>query len=220
MRSLTFSANPALPLVVDASTVINLNATGCAPSILRAIPNRVLVVNVISGELDTGRPRGRRDADRLQDLVAAGHVEIVSLGDLGWQHFEGLVAGPAIETLDDGEAATIAYAVEYDGIAVLDETKATRLCGVRFPELRLSSTTDILLHPDVRRALGEGAQGDAVFAALHDARMRVFPHHFEEVIRLIGPERAALCQSLPKAIRTLAQEGGHFGVIDARAAEW
>lgn len=203
MRSSTILADSQVPLVADTSTVINLIATGCSPSILTAVPNRMVVVDVIAGELDTGRPRGRRDADRLQDLAAAGHVEIVSLGDLGWQYFEGLVAGPAVETIDDGEAATIAYAVEHDATAVLDETKATRLCGVRFPKLRLMSTVDILLHPEVRRALGEEALSDAVFRALLDARMRVFSHHLAEVIRLIRPDRAALCQSLPRGFRSV-----------------
>lgn len=203
MRSPTFLADPKMPLVADTSTVINLIATGCAPSIITAVPNRVLVVDVIPGELNTGRPRGRRDADHLEELAAAGHVRIVSLGDLGWQYFEELVAGPAVETLDDGEAATIAYAVERDATAVLDETKATRLCGVRFPKLRLMSTVDILLHPEVRRTLGEEALSDAVFTALRDARMRVFSHHMAEVVRLIRPERAALCRSLPRGFRSV-----------------
>jgi predicted nucleic acid-binding protein len=206
MRSPTFLANPKVPLVADASTVINLIATGCAPSIVSAVPNSIVVAEVIPTELNNGRARGRKDADRLQELVSAGHVEIVSLGELGWQPFEELVAGPTTETLDDGEAATIAYAVEHGATAVLDEKKATRLCRVRFPKLSLASTVDILLHPDVRSALGEQGLGDALFAALRDARMRVFPHDLEKVVRLIGPERAALCLSLPKVFRTRVQE--------------
>jgi predicted nucleic acid-binding protein len=211
MRSPTFVADPKVPMVADASTVINLIATGCAPSIITAVPNRLLVVDIVAGELDSGRPRGRRDADLLGQLAAAGHVDIVSMGELGWQYFEGLVAGPAVETLDDGEAATIAYAVEHNATAVLDETKATRLCGVRFPRLRLMSTVDILLHPEVLRTLGEEGLSDAVFAALRDARMRVFSHHLAEVVRLIRPERAALCQSLPRGFRSV-QKNDQFGV--------
>src|SRR3989442_235922 len=100
MRSPTFLTDPLIPLVADTSTVINLIATGCAPTIIRAVPNPIVVVDIISGELDTGRPRGRKDADRLQELVAAGQIEIVTLSDTGWLHFESFVTGPGPETLD------------------------------------------------------------------------------------------------------------------------
>ncbi len=204
MRSPTFLTDPLIPLVADTSTVINLLATGCAPTIIRAVPNRILAVDVIPGELDTGRQRGRLQADGLQALVAAGHIEIVPLGDIGWQHFETLVAGHAVETLDDGEAATIAYAAECGAVAIIDEKKGTRLCASRFPGLGVISTVDVLLHPEVRLKLGDEAFADAFFAALRDARMAVFPHHFDEVLRLIGPERAAHCPSLPKGLRASA----------------
>jgi predicted nucleic acid-binding protein len=192
--------------VADASTVINLNATGCAPLILKALPNRICVVDVIPGELDTGRVRGRQDADRLQQLIASGFVDLVSLGDLGWERFEELVSGSAAETLDDGEAATIAYAVEQAFVAVIDETKATRICGAKYPSVQLISTVDLLLHSNVRQALGEAAFVDAVFAALRDARMAVFPRHYEDILGVIGPERAAQCLSLPKRLRGPVQK--------------
>ncbi len=201
MRSPTFLADSTVPLVADASTVINLIATGCAPTIIAAVPNRMVVVDVVPAELDTGRARGRKDADRLQELVAARHVEIVTIGAVGWQHFEGLVSGPAVETLDDGEAATIAYAIENGAAAILDEKKATRICTARFRKLRLTSTVDILLHPEVRQKLGNDGLGEAIFAALREARMKVFPHHVDDVVRMIGHERAAQCPSLSKSVR-------------------
>jgi predicted nucleic acid-binding protein len=204
MRSPTFLTDPLIPMVADSSTIINLIATGCAPTIIRAMPNRIVAVDVIPGELDTGRQRGRVHADRLQELVDGGHIEIVTLGDTGWLHFETLVAGPAPQTLDDGEAATIAYAVERGAVAIIDEKKGTRICASRFPSLGVVSTVDVLLHPEVRRELGDAAFSDAVFAALRDARMAVFPHHVDEIVRIIGPERAAQCPSLPKAFRASA----------------
>lgn len=202
--SLIFPAN-AGPLVADASTVTNLNATGCAPAIIKALPNRIRVVDVIPAELDTGRIRGRKDAHRLQQLISAGLIDLVSLGDSGWDCFEELVSGPAAETLDDGEAATIAYAIEQASIAVSDETKATKLCGVRFPRVHLTSTVDMLLHPEIRRVLGEQAFSDAFFRSLLDARMAVSPRHYDDVLRIVGPERAAECLSLPKRLRTSAK---------------
>ena len=54
-------------LVVDTSVVINLNATGCAKEILDALPQRVAVVDVVVGELEYGRSKGRSDAEMLAD---------------------------------------------------------------------------------------------------------------------------------------------------------
>jgi predicted nucleic acid-binding protein len=202
MRSPTFLTDPSIPLVADSSTVINLIATGCAPTIIKAVPNPIVVVDVIPGELDTGRQRGRVHADRLQELVASGHIEIVTLSDNGWLNFETLVAGPALQTLDDGESATISYAVERGAVAIIDERKGTRLCSSRFPALGVVSTVDVLLHPEVRNKLGDAAFSDAVFAALRDAKMAVFPRQLEEVVGIIGLERAMQCPSLPKRFRT------------------
>ena len=131
-RSLTCLTDPGALLVVDTSTVINLNATGCAQEVLRALPNRVSVVDAVPAELAAGRQR-RRDADLLNELVASSSVRIAKLEETDEECFEGLVIGPAIMTLDDGEAATIAYAVSRKAVALIDERKANRICAERFP---------------------------------------------------------------------------------------
>jgi predicted nucleic acid-binding protein len=190
------------PLVADTSAAINLIATGCGAAIISALPNRVIVVDVVPAELETGRVRGRKDGDRLQELVAAGLVEIVKLSDVELPYFKELVIGPAATTLDDGEAATIAYALGHGGSPVLDERKATRICGARFPTLRMVSTVDLFFHPGILNELGLEALAEGVFNALRDARMMVPPHRLEDVVRLIGHDRASNCPSLPKAART------------------
>jgi predicted nucleic acid-binding protein len=196
-------------IVADASAVINLNATGCATEIITALPNRVAVVDLVTTELEQGRRRDRQDADLLNELVAVGLIEIVRLGEPAVPHFEELVIGPAARTLDDGEAATIAYAIAHDAIPLVDERKANRICAERFPELRVGCTVDIFTHPEMLQSLGREALADAVFNALNHGRMRVFPHHIEWVIGLIGTERAALCTSLPGSVRlTLAKAAG------------
>jgi predicted nucleic acid-binding protein len=191
----------AAVLVADASVAINLNATGCAAEIIATLPERIVVVDAVLEELEGGRRKGRRDADDLLQLVAQGLVEIKSLGPAGVAHIEGLVIGSASETLDDGEAATIAYAAEINGVAVIDERKAIRLCGERFPQVRLRSTVDILSRPEVEPALGRPRLADAVFNALQVARMRVLPGQVEWVIGLVGVQRASGCLSLPQYVR-------------------
>lgn len=204
MGSLTCLTDPAVLVVADASVIISLNATGSAADILRALPNRLAVVDVVLAELETGRPRGRQDADRLDELVRAGLVDIVSLINEAEQHFEELVVGSAAETLDDGEAATIAYAVAHGALALIDERKANRICAARFATLRTGCTVDVFSHPNVLDAVGQTALAEAVTNALQLARMRILPHHVEWVIGLIGTERATLCTSLPNSVRALS----------------
>lgn len=201
MGSLTSLTDAQALLVADASVIISLNATGYASDLIRALPNRLVVVDVVPQELELGRRNGRRDADLLSELVANGVLEVVSLGNEAERHFESLVVGSAAETLDDGEAASIAYAVAHGGVALIDERKANRICADRFPQLQVVATTDIFMHPDVARALASDQLAQGVVNALRLARMRVLPAHVDWVIALIGPEQAALCPSLPKTAR-------------------
>ncbi|HUN96777.1 MAG TPA: hypothetical protein VMU69_11155 [Bradyrhizobium sp.] len=201
MGSLTSLTDPEELLIADASAIINLNATGCAAEILKALPNPVAVTEVVPSELATGRIRGRRDADFLQELVSGGFISVVALNGTAEAHFERLVVGAAAMTLDDGEAATIAFAVANGGVPIIDERKAKRICAEHFPSLRLACSTDIFAHDGVLRAMGTARLSQAVVNALQLARMRVLPHHRKWVLDLIGPEQAALCTSLPQSVR-------------------
>ncbi|WP_423196707.1 PIN domain-containing protein [Cupriavidus sp. H19C3] len=192
-------------LVVDTSVVINLNATGCAKEILDALPQHVAVVDVVVGELEYGRSKGRGDAAMLADLVKAGVVTVASLGETALPQFESLVVGASAETLDDGEAATIAYAIDTNASAIIDERKAMRLCSSRFPHIQLGCTLDLLSHQAVKHALGQPRLADALHTALLSARMRVLPHYVNWVVNLIGNERAAACHCLPETVRQAAR---------------
>ena len=194
--------DPSVLLVVDASVVINLNASGRSADILKAVPNRVVIPEEVSFELKNGRRNPIDDADELVTLVSGGRLEIVRLGTPGMRHFENLIAGNSADTLDDGEAATIAYALEQNGTALIDERKANRICVERFPQLRTGCTIDVLGHKAIKEALSKGDLSDAVFNALYHGRMRVLPHYIEWVVSLIGPDRAAKCHSIPRGIRT------------------
>jgi predicted nucleic acid-binding protein len=191
---------PAL-IVVDASTVINLNATGAAWKILRAIPHRIVVPEIVLTELQSGISKGRDDYARTMQLITGHVMGVVALGDIGSQCFEALVVGDAISTLDDGEAATIAHAIEAGGVAVIDERKARRICGQQFSGLQLATTMDILTHPEVETLLGKSTLSDVVFGALKDARMRITPSFLPWAVDILGAERAKLCSSLPGSAR-------------------
>jgi predicted nucleic acid-binding protein len=189
-------------MVADASVWINLVATGGADRILQALPRPLLITEVAFGELGRGRPKGRQAADEVTVLVHVGLAQMVSLEAADEALFLPLVSGSTIETLDDGEAATLACAERLSAGAVIDERKATSLAARRLPHLEVRSTTDLLLGPDVRGALGEAGLGEAVFAALMGARMRVPERHTQEVVRLLGSERAGRCVSLSARVRS------------------
>jgi predicted nucleic acid-binding protein len=199
MASPPFLSNPHV-ITADASTIINLKATGCARDIVEVCASRFVVVDVVQAELEDGRRNGRHDADLLSSLVADAFFEVVKLDPIATAHFESLVIGQAVMTLDDGEAATIAYAITQNATAAIDERKATNICAQRFPGLAIYSTVDILARPEVRQKLGDEELSGAVFRALVHGRMRVFPQHFEWVAALIGAERAAACTSLPQVV--------------------
>ena len=143
------------------------------------------------------------DDARLKEWISTGIVAEEKLDAAAETVFERLVAGPAGETLDDGEAATIAHAIGRAGVAVVDERKANRICTERFAQLEIASTVDLMLHPLVVESLGAVALADALFQALVGARMRVLPRNMDQVLDLLGPEKAALCRSLPRTKRTV-----------------
>lgn len=192
-------------LVVDASVIISLNATGCAEAILEALPHRIAVVDTVVDEIKRGLRRGRLDASKLDALLDAGLLEVVRLGPHGLLRFESLVVGSAGHTLDDGEAATLGYAEEAGGRALIDERKARRIASERHASIPLGCTVDLLSCESVTRALGPKGVADAIHSALVGARMRVLNEHMAWVVKLIGDERAVTCPSLSTFIRTQAQ---------------
>jgi predicted nucleic acid-binding protein len=196
-----FSPNPDTPLTLDSSVVINLNASGQGRAVLSAFKNSVVVVDTVEAEIGRGNRQKRQDKAALDALIADGNISIVSLDDDAMQIFESLVIGPAVSTLDDGEAATIAYAVRTGSIAVVDERKATALSRGLFPNLTIVSTVDLFASELVRLHLGDALRGEAIFNALLHGRMQVPKQHLDWVVETIGAERAVECLSLPSFVR-------------------
>ena len=199
--SLSCLTDPSLPIVADTSAVINLNASGCAAAVLQAVPNRVLLTDAVLTELRTDTRTGRDDAKLACSLIDADLAAVAALADLEKDRFAALVAGPAAETLDDGEAATIACALEINAVAIIDDRKAVALCSHKYPKLVVASTVDLFAHDAVITALGRGRLADAVYAALQKARMRVPSHYERWVVDLIGEARAKGCLSLRGGVR-------------------
>ena len=193
-----FPTDSGATLVADSSVVINLNATGRAADILSALGNPVVVPDSVRRELKDGDRNGHGDADALEALIRSGHVRLVALGSTAYGIYESLIDGSTEYTLDDGEAATVACAIDLSGVALIDERKALRLCSQLFPGLAIVPTIALFLHAEVSKALGQAGQADAVFGALQHARMRVPPAFLPRAIALVGAERARSCASIPR----------------------
>jgi predicted nucleic acid-binding protein len=198
-----FPADPDAALIADASVVIGLNASGQARRVIELIERRVIVPDNAGNELAIGARFGHDDGAQLDALVAAGLVERLPLEREAVTTYTALIDSTYGETLDDGEAATIALAVQQGAVAVLDEKKARRMCRQHFPHVVQGCTAQWLLGV---AALGGAAHAEAMVNALRKGRMRVPPEFLDAVVALIGLEAAATCPSLPRLARQAAAQ--------------
>ncbi len=192
---------PSDLLVADASFWINLVAGGRAADIIRAVGTCPKIPRVALEELERGREKGRQTAASLFEIINSGLVAVAELPEAAEETFLSLVSGPMTQTLDDGEAATLALALEIGAVAIIDERKAISLAGKRFPELQIISTTELLLSDAVRAVLSTEELGSVLYAALREGRMRVPDNMMEAVCTYLGMERASHCASLPARVR-------------------
>ncbi|WP_394440044.1 hypothetical protein ACGGKE_03440 [Sphingobium naphthae] len=192
---------PEPPLVADASVWINLVAGGRAVDVLRTLASPTIIPSIALGELERGRDKGRTAYSGITPLIAAGYVAVVDLPESMEDTYLSLVAGRASQTLDDGEAATLALALHLGATALIDERKAIGIAAERFPDLTVATTTDFLLSAHARTVLDTETLAATLFASLTQARMRVPDHLLDEVCDCLGPDRVRLCLSLPARVR-------------------
>lgn len=185
-------------LVLDASCAINLLGTGAAESVLGTVPSVVLIEKHPFREVRRHPIQGRDHTSELNSLQRKGLLEVVSLSEAGNRIFrESGETSLALE-LDDGEAATIAYAVSEGecSVPVIDERKATRLFKERWSGQPIIDTVTLFQMLVRHERLSLQVAEDAVHSALVHARMQVAPGMRLWVVDLIGLERASECPSL------------------------
>jgi predicted nucleic acid-binding protein len=197
-----------LELVLDTSVVINLLATGHSDSVLQALGVPIVVTDVVVQEIQKGSVDGRPEAAQLEQLIRDQFVRVEKLEGPASESFHALVGGSVSDSLDDGEAATLAHAHNSGFAAAIDEKKATRIAAERFASLRLVTTVDILAFQPVQTRLGDKVLEEAMFRALRFARMQVQERQFDWVAQLIGQENVQACSTLRRhAKRKLAVRG-------------
>lgn len=189
----------SVPLVLDASVLINLLATGRLDSILACLGTSAVVVEEVIREVRRD-PRDRREhPEILTPFIEKATLTRVSLATAEpmLEHYLDLAAGVGDQDdLGDGEAASIACAIHHRYAVALDERKARAVCSLRYPELQVYSTLDIFRTLEQSGGFRAEHVSESVFDALRFARMRV-PHEHEEWVRgLLSQEQLRSCPSL------------------------
>jgi len=198
--------NPALsklddnpnPLVLDASVLINLIAMDAVAELLRALPGRAIVEEITLLEVLHDPRDGSSARAILDDLFRRGLLQEERMGDSALKTFLSLTGAQPPNDLADGEAATLAHALQHDGAAITDDKKASRIAHTLFPHLKVYCTLDILSSAPAIAALTSDEISLAVYQALIYARMRV-PLRFDAWVRqCLGHDRVAQCVSLKR----------------------
>jgi len=187
-------------LVLDASTTLNLLGTGCAAPVLRLIGRDVVMADMAAEEVRRDPLTGAPGQPAVAALEAAGLLRRVSLSNAGYTTYLALVgATEPMDSLDDGEAVTVAHALDINATVLVDERKATRIARALMPSRLALCTLDLLSCPAVTAGLGDARVADMVSSALMCARMRV-PEPFRSwVIETVGLERLRKCTSVSRS---------------------
>jgi predicted nucleic acid-binding protein len=183
-------------LAHDASVAINLLGTGQAADILRLVNRKYVIEDSARGEVQRDAYNGQAGSASLDALRQSGLLTYSRLGDTALASFLALTGAEPPDDLDDGEAATIALAVDIGAVAMLDDKKAIRVAQQRHSSLVVLQTLDFLSCGALVAAVSSAELADIVYAALQNARMRV-PLLFQKwTVEVIGYERATKCPSL------------------------
>lgn len=165
-----------------------------------AISNRIIIPRIVSSEFN----RGTDDKLFLPELVQSQIVEIEDMTEE-----EDNIYLELTSSLDDGESATIAIAKIRGFLPIIDERKGrAKAAGMMAPRIP-GWSLDIFRHAEVLSFLGQKDAIEALFMALRESHMRIPENSVDEVIALIGRDRAKECTCLPGY-------GRRFGRVELR----
>jgi hypothetical protein len=178
-----------------------LLGSGAPSLILRGLHRRILVDDVTLGEVSIDPATGKSAKDACDKLIADGLIEKVEMTDQAYELFISLTGANPPDDLDDGEAATIAQALQLGAAAVIDERKATRIAASSFPDLVVFSSIDLFGCSDLVRAIAEHELASLLYGAFKNARMRVPLLFLPWIVATVGESRLVECSSvrLPRA---------------------
>lgn len=185
-------------IVLDASVIINLLASGDSARLLKALGCKAVVPTQVVAEIARDPIHRPDTANSLAGLLESGLLHLHDLKDKHYLNFLDLVGAAPPDSLGDGEAATISAAEELKCMAIIDERKATRIARCRRAPHLTASTLDIYSSGQLELIYSRNDLAELVFSSMLHARMRVPADWRTWVIALIGEERALKCSCLPR----------------------
>ena len=193
------------PLVIEASSFVNLSASGFADRILEAVPMEVLMPSPIVRELKQSIKLGYNDALALLPLLEHEVVASIDVPNQAQANYFQLVSGSSMTSVGDGEAATLAISETLKCWAVIDERKTQVIGASRFPNLKFASTVDLISHSSAVGALSDRELINALLAALEVAHMHVEDRHLDWVAQKLGLDLLDSRMTLPSSFRERAR---------------
>jgi predicted nucleic acid-binding protein len=163
-------------LVLDASVAINMLATVRGAEVLGSLGWSCVIEDRAAGEVTRHPRKVQHPKGPLGEFLEARVLEVVHLEATDYDQFVQLVGAPNHDGLDDGEAASLAWATRHGGALAVDEAKARRIANRDFAGLELLSSLGLfkiwakarsVSAPDLRSALQE-ARGIGRMRILHD----------------------------------------------------
>ena len=173
--NLPSSEFPSGPLVLDASVLFNLLGTGMPKELLQALAVPCWVEERTAAEIRRV-PGQRTESAPLQPLLDNGCLKLCRMSERAYETYLSLLSDPSADTLDDGESAAIAIAVEGAGSVVLDDKKARRIFATRFPGVASGTSLSLIIEAARRAAWSEEKLRNAVTLACDVSRMAVVLH--------------------------------------------
>ena len=134
-------------LVLDASVLINLLGTGQPEIVLRTLKREVIVEEITLAEVCLDPITGRSADQLLTSLRSDNLLGVAQMSDAAYEYFLALTGATPPDDLDDGEAATIAHAIDIGAAAVIDERKAVRVAAMFRRELPILASMDLFGRP-------------------------------------------------------------------------
>lgn len=187
-------------IVVDASVLINLLATSDPAVILRALGEPMVVADA-AREVRRNPRTGATGREVLEPLLASGLLHRVTMAEHEAETFVELVGASPPDDLDDGEAATIAFALSRGHAVAIDEAKAQRILSEKYDRIRCMSTVALYRGLLEREVFDRHFICACVYDSIKLARMRVATTEIAWVCALLDPEQREGCTSLRRSHR-------------------
>ena len=154
-------------IVLDASIVINLRASGYLSEIVHSLPFRCLVARyVLDVEALYINEIPDEQGDRARTTIESDHVE--DAGIVVVQHDESQSIANTIVLLANagmsgiGENITAAIAVERRCGVAMDDKRATTVLRASFPDIPILTTFDLVKHWSTFADIDTAVVGDAL----------------------------------------------------------